>query len=257
MFDENIPRSAEPPKNLPLDNEPQDIFSEVEKKSPPPKVGEENSALTAGVLRAKTPYKPYSVLPDDKENPRVETNDEPTANVYPAGKYKMREPILGKIIVVIFVILIILGLAYGGWKFYLDYTADAEIDPSPSNQEIAPEVTEETPLDNSAEPLAETEETEEAETFLPNNVELDFDKDGLSDDEEDILLTDPQLADTDGDGLSDGDEVNVWQTDPRDPDTDGDGYWDGEEIENEYNPLGPGKLFTKPEEVSTPSSSVF
>ncbi|MFA6490637.1 MAG: hypothetical protein WCT43_01995, partial [Candidatus Magasanikbacteria bacterium] len=49
-------------------------------------------------------------------------------------------------------------------------------------------------------------------------------------------------ADTDGDGLSDSDEVKIWLTDPLKADTDGDGYLDGSEILNGFNPRGPGKF---------------
>ncbi|MHA2092899.1 MAG: hypothetical protein ACW98K_18800 [Candidatus Kariarchaeaceae archaeon] len=42
--------------------------------------------------------------------------------------------------------------------------------------------------------------------------------------------TDPNNPDTDGDGLSDGDEVNIHGTDPLNPDTDGDGLSDGDEF---------------------------
>lgn len=60
----------------------------------------------------------------------------------------------------------------------------------------------------------------------PNNP--DTDGDGLSDgDEVRIWGTNPLRRDTDGDGLSDGDEVNIYGTDPLNPDTDGDGIADG------------------------------
>lgn len=49
-------------------------------------------------------------------------------------------------------------------------------------------------------------------------------------------------ADSDNDGVSDSDEINVWRTDPLNPDTDGDGYADGYKILRGLNPLGPGKL---------------
>jgi transglutaminase-like putative cysteine protease/protocatechuate 3,4-dioxygenase beta subunit len=42
--------------------------------------------------------------------------------------------------------------------------------------------------------------------------------------------TNPNVADSDGDGLSDGDEVNIWNTNPIKTDTDNDGLNDGEEI---------------------------
>ena len=67
--------------------------------------------------------------------------------------------------------------------------------------------------------------------------EYDNDQDGLSNYEEYILGTDPLRADSDFDGLSDGNEVNVYDTDPLNPDTDGDGLSDGDEIALGLNPL--------------------
>ncbi len=63
----------------------------------------------------------------------------------------------------------------------------------------------------------------------PNNP--DTDGDGLTDGEEYITYkTDPLNPDTDGDGLNDGDEVHKYKTDPLNPDTDGDGLNDGDEV---------------------------
>lgn len=76
------------------------------------------------------------------------------------------------------------------------------------------------------------------ETGLPG----DDDRDGLTNAEEAKLGTNPEVADTDGDGLSDYEEVKIYQTDPLKTDTDGDGYKDGEEVKNGYNPKGGGKL---------------
>lgn len=60
---------------------------------------------------------------------------------------------------------------------------------------------------------------------------LDSDGDGLSDwDEIHKYGTDPHNWDTDGDGLSDYEEIYVYNTDPLNPDTDGDGLTDWEEV---------------------------
>ncbi|MDP4117226.1 MAG: binary toxin-like calcium binding domain-containing protein, partial [Bacteroidota bacterium] len=58
----------------------------------------------------------------------------------------------------------------------------------------------------------------------------DIDNDGLTNDEEEQLGTDPRNPDTDGDGLTDGQEVKLYHTDPLKADTDGDGLSDYDEI---------------------------
>jgi serine/threonine protein kinase len=59
--------------------------------------------------------------------------------------------------------------------------------------------------------------------------------------DEDVGVADPSAStdenDTDGDGLSDSDEINVYGTDPDFADTDLDGTSDGEEIANGTDPL--------------------
>ncbi|NFD31327.1 thrombospondin, partial [Clostridium botulinum] len=59
---------------------------------------------------------------------------------------------------------------------------------------------------------------------------IDSDKDGLSDDEEKLYKTDPNNPDTDGDKLSDGQEVLLYHTNPLLKDTDGDRLTDSEEL---------------------------
>ncbi len=63
----------------------------------------------------------------------------------------------------------------------------------------------------------------------PNNP--DSDGDGLLDGAEvNLYATDPSHTDSDRDGLLDGDEINVYATNPAKRDTDGDGLWDGDEV---------------------------
>ncbi|NTW21951.1 hypothetical protein HGA34_00205 [Candidatus Falkowbacteria bacterium] len=70
----------------------------------------------------------------------------------------------------------------------------------------------------------------------------DSDKDGISDTTEIGYGTNPFKADTDGDGLKDGEEMEKYLTSPVKADTDGDKHSDGEEVGGGFNPLGEGKL---------------
>lgn len=80
------------------------------------------------------------------------------------------------------------------------------------------------------------------DTRVPSTVP-DADADGLSDEDEAKLGTNPTSRDSDRDGLSDFDEVRVYRTEPQKPDTDADGHSDGEEVKKGFNPSGAGKLF--------------
>lgn len=64
----------------------------------------------------------------------------------------------------------------------------------------------------------------------PGDAAGDPDADGLNDLEEYAAGTDPNAADTDQDGLTDSDEVDLHGTAPTDADSDGDGRTDADEI---------------------------
>ncbi len=97
--------------------------------------------------------------------------------------------------------------------------------------------------------LAETSESDPDEDDLSNEEELlagtdptkaDTDADGLTDgDEVHEFETKPNKADSDGDGLTDFEEVDEYETDPLEPDTDGDGVDDRMEIAAETDPDDP------------------
>ncbi|NNE54453.1 MAG: hypothetical protein HKN32_00435, partial [Flavobacteriales bacterium] len=62
-------------------------------------------------------------------------------------------------------------------------------------------------------------------------LDTDSDGDGLTDwEEHNVYSTDPDDTDSDDDGLEDGEEVMVYDTDPANGDTDGDGLDDGTEV---------------------------
>ena len=65
---------------------------------------------------------------------------------------------------------------------------------------------------------------------LAQGATNDFDGDTISNWGEYLIGSNPKIQDTDGDGLTDGDEINVYFTDPRLADTDGDGWRDNVEI---------------------------
>lgn len=76
-------------------------------------------------------------------------------------------------------------------------------------------------------------------TGLPGQV-YDTDWDGIGDTSESYFGTDPYSADTDGDGIRDGDEYNdlYARSDPALWDTDGDGLGDGYEVfQNNSDPM--------------------
>jgi len=68
---------------------------------------------------------------------------------------------------------------------------------------------------------------------------VDFDLDNLTNLEEFGVDTNPNLWDTDSDGVSDGDEVTLHFTDPNNPDSDFDELIDGDELIEGTDPLDP------------------
>jgi hypothetical protein len=77
-------------------------------------------------------------------------------------------------------------------------------------------------------------------------LEGDTDGDGISDYYEiNMYKTNPNNKDTDGDGLEDYKEI-VYQTNPNELDTDGDGIFDGEEIKQGLDPRFAGQNQSSP-----------
>ena len=81
---------------------------------------------------------------------------------------------------------------------------------------------------------------QEAEQWKANLNQIagrDKDFDNLTDEDELKYGTDPGRPDTDGDGMLDGDEAQIFKTNPLKADTDGDGIKDGTEIRRGADPL--------------------
>lgn len=106
-------------------------------------------------------------------------------------------------------------------------------------------------FDSDGDGLSDRQETF---THLTDELRFDTDGDGIGDGQEVALGLDPhtvdlpdpvgpaptQVADSDGDGLSDLDETSIWRTDPRNGDSDGDGLNDQFESSRvKLDPLNP------------------
>lgn len=70
-----------------------------------------------------------------------------------------------------------------------------------------------------------------------SDADVDLDDDGLTNIQELTYGTDPLNTDTDGDGLSDYDEIYIYYTDPVLADTDGDTLSDSDDIKLGFSPL--------------------
>jgi hypothetical protein len=149
----------------------------------------------------------------------------------------------GKIVVIALVSIIVLAVIGVGAWFGFQYVMNQQVVETPTP------VVDETPAPDAPSDQAPTQGSIDPVTPPEPPVVVDSDGDGLSDEEERQLGTDPARADTDIDGLTDRAEIKVYKTDPLNPDTDGDGYLDGDEVINGFDPLLPGsaRLFQVPQ----------
>ncbi len=99
---------------------------------------------------------------------------------------------------------------------------------SPTTEPTSTDTT--TPSDTATPPIESTV-TLTVSTSTPTITATndDIDGDGLSFEQEQAAGTNPEISDTDLDGLSDGEEIAEWNTNPLEIDTDGDLLSDGEE----------------------------
>lgn len=270
------------PGDLPTAGEPEDIFGGIDEPDTPTGAGAQPipmaqgarqappSALGAGALRPKVSgtTTPAGQMPSAVPKPLPSSTPPTMPGGAVAGQpgapmqepYQIKSPSIAKGIVSVVIVIVVVGiLGGGGWWIYSNFIRSETSYEGPAT--VTEEFTEE-PF-TIAQPETRLIEPEEAETDVEQESVLDrelqeesvlfgepvdTDADGLEDSMEASYGTDPNNWDSDGDQLSDGDEVNVWETDPINPDTDGDSYNDGEEVKNGYNPNGTGKIFEAPQE---------
>ena len=267
MFDDQKQSGSPVPGNLPV-GEPEDMFAGTDSvfvpkqadqspelpsidqsaasASPPQESASTPSALHAGVLRPTT-----SSLP-----PRPPQASAPPINMHvpPVDEFQpevVKGPSSAKLIMTIVLVLLAVGVLGGiGFMAY-------QIFLTPSQESNFP--TQTTPTEQQTSDVSGVQATgTDASTIVDDAVlfgePIDNDSDNLDNAREEVLGTDPNNWDTDGDGLGDGDEVIIWKTDPKNPDTDGDGFEDGSEVRNGYSPTGPGRIFEPPTQRQSSSS---
>lgn len=254
MFDDNsLSKPGQVPGNLPT-NEPDDMLagadampggaSALDAGILRPKTDNSAAGLGSGSLPGVTPTNNFTGLP-----PELDTRTPDMAEPEPASNHRM--------LTLILLVVVLLVVGGGGFWVYANFMKNAPV--IDGQTEITPiEPTVSVPV-----PVAPTLEVTEVAPIVTSTLDsaildgqpLDTDADGLTDDQEKTVLTNPMSWDTDGDLLSDGDEINTWQTNPLLADSDGDSYKDGEEIRNGYNPKGPGKLFQPGQGVATSTNA--
>jgi len=251
----DLPKSSQPqvmPKFNSTSIGAQDIFAETEGNEPSPaasmvfkKIPQTSSMPIASPVG---PTEPLSELPDDTD-------------LEPGGKKKYIW--LGAVILAV----LVLGGGYFAYSKFLAGGVNApgfnlNISPADFNKRLQEEVinlnlNQGNPANTNVNSLINDNQNTNNENInqevnlnfnsnvngdFNENVFLDSDKDGLTDEEEQLLGTDLDSTDTDGDRLFDYEEIKTYHTDPLNPDSDSDGYLDGEEVQGGYDPNGSGKL---------------
>jgi len=155
----------------------------------------------------------------------------------------------GKFLKIAIIAVVVAILILGGYLIYTNFFSGAKVVVEEPQVVVVDNNENQAPVDNTqvnqnnnqgdfVVPLVEQEELPlENETVVGNEVvvdtpaTIDSDGDGLSDyDEVNLHMTNPNLIDTDFDGLSDYDELKTHKTDALKSDTDSDGLSDYEEI---------------------------
>ncbi len=198
------------------DRQPVDIFSQVSQSAAPPPP-------------ATPPIPPHraSAVKKVRERPTGVTNGSLSA--------------LRRYSILMAVLVVCAALVAGAWYAWrwLQDNQTVEEETNTNGSVVTNSATGGTTAPISTEPIPVVDEN------------VDQDRDGLSDTEETAAGTDPAVADTDGDALSDRDEVRIYTTNPRDSDTDGDSFLDGDEVRAGFNPSGSGDLLNLTQSLST------
>lgn len=154
---------------------------------------------------------------------------------------------IAKVFSIFGILIILAALLLGGYWVYNKYGKSIIAGKTKLQENKIENIqsiqTQEKPVENNQTQTAQPAQSEQTKVNDNQVKIIDSDQDGLSDDAEKQLGTNPNEIDTDQDGLFDPEETRVYKTDPLKSDTDGDGHSDGSEVKGGYNPNGPGKLY--------------
>lgn len=215
MFDQqpNTPQATAPaPSNIPTGNRPavDDMFAQTD-----PTAGQPATYAP----QTQTSYQPSQMM----------SSLPPNHEIFGGRSFPVRTAII-----VVIALALLGSVGFGAW-----WVITSQFEPATPTTTGTPTTTP-TPTVNPTPVLTPTTTQPVATTTPVQPIFIDTDSDGLSDDQERQLGTDPERADTDIDGLIDRAEIQVYKSDPLKADTDGDGYDDGTEVINGYDPLIPG-----------------
>lgn len=196
-------------------------------------------------VESPVPATPANNQPFGQPNIPMNT---PLSNQF-SGQPEKKPGSAAKLILIVLAVLIVAAIGVLAYLQYFKKTPPAIVTPEPINNEASLLVTS---TDTTATPTEAiiTEPTSTETVSSTDNVigGTEIMESSTTSNSSDITVTEAATSeanttlDSDKDGLTDAEELNIYQTNPLKADSDGDGYTDGDEVKAGYNPLGEGKL---------------
>ena len=238
-------------------SEPEDILADVE-ATPAPISKQPPMPLAASRTRGQAPIRSSLTTGQAKQSPMGDIGPAQPLTDLPESGVTSKKPgmkskkklgyLIGAVVVAAVVIIVLIQLNVSPvYDEYENFLNDPLVDNQNDDQgDVAEPDNADESADNSDGENIDDEIGESGDEGVDADASLDEDGDGLTNEQEAAIGTDPFNPDSDNDGLFDKEEVAVYKTDPLNEDTDGDGFLDGSEVKSGYNPSGPGELLQLP-----------